>query len=560
MIQESKKWSAQLLVVLVSCLAVLIGWRIYTMAIVPDGTPHWDEAAHALRGILISEDLQHRDWSGFFYDSYRQVYWPPLQSWFVGTAFFMGSVSMVSARAVSLLVFLLAALLLFITGINMSQQYREVIAAVAAILFLTNTEMASHAAEVMLEIYGVLFVITTILLYFLSTKHPNESKIYFLLGLSITAAYFAKANYGILLCMVVLITAVIDVRFRVRKLLTRQTFFILLPLLVVFPLWFAYPPKIVSTWQALVNVPFGVQDPFTVAGFLFYPRALVGMADAGWMFAIWVVVFVAAFWYWRDRNTRFLLILITLQFVLGQIHHTKVVRHLIPILPAIFLLVGYMLAQWWASGTSGARFWLPRAASAALLIAATITFLQTYQAEERQTDQDLIAYLGEMARTYDSLLVIGSMDLSQPSPPVLDWNLITKEDVLDISHSGVTMHYEQDRAAQALFKKIPVPTLQNMILPVLQRADSTLGLRTLYLGLPAGTRYSTGSAGLELFLRDQWGVEGVNLVLVLSRNDETGRFPELAIKPALEKLGLEQVNSQSFSQTRVTIYQKGELP
>ncbi|MCA9874121.1 MAG: glycosyltransferase family 39 protein [Anaerolineales bacterium] len=557
MIHGSKKWRFQFLIV-VCCFAALIGWRIYTMAIAPDGAPHWDEAAHTLRGILISEDIQQRDWPGFFYDSYRQVYWPPLQSWFVGAAFLIGPVSMVAARAVSLVVFLLAAILLYITGINMTRQYREVAAVIAAILFLTNTEMAAHAAEVMLEIYGILFLIITFLLYFITTKYPHESKVYFLLGLSVAATYFAKANYGILLFMVILIGAVMDVRFRVRKLLTREMFFFLLPITVIFAIWFAYPPKITSTWQALVNVPFGVQEPYTAAGLLFYPRALVSMAGAGWMFAVWLAAFVAAFWYGRDRNVRFLLILITLQFLLGQIHHTKVVRHLLPILPAIFLLIGYVLAQWWASGKRGVKFWLPRAASVGLLVAATLAFAQTYEANARQTDHALIAYLSEMARTQDSLLLIGSMDLVQPSPPVLDWNLTAKENVLDISHSGVTMHYEQDRAAQDLFKKIPVQALQNTILPVLQRADSTLGLRTLYLGLPAGTRYSTGPAGLESFLREQWGVEGVNSVVVLSRKDDAGRFPESAIKPALENLGLQQVESQSFSQTKVTVYQTGE--
>ncbi len=557
MIQGNKKWQICFRIIM-SCFAMFIGWRIYTMAILPDGLPHWDEAAHALKGILIFKDIEQGDWLGFFYDTYRQVYWPPLQSWFVGAAFLISPLSMVSARTISLVVFLLAALLFYITGLNMRQRYGEIVATIAVILFLTNITMASHAAEVMLEIYGILFLIITFLLYFVLTKNPNESRFHFLLGLSVAATYFAKANYGILLFTVIVIETLIYVRLHVRKVLTRQSFFFLLPLILIFALWFAYPPKITSTWQALRNVPFGVQNPYTVVGFLFYPRALLTMAGSSWMLALWVAVFVSSFWYWEDRNIRFLLILITLQFLLGQIHHTKVIRHHLPILPAIFLLTGYMLTQFWVIGKNGAKYWLPRLATAGLLTVVTILFWLTFQVGSSKTDQALISYLSEIARTQDSSLFIGSMDLTQPSPPLLDWDLVAQEKVLDISQSGVIMHYEQDLAAQAFFKKIPSLFLQNTILPVLQRSQSSLGLRTLYLGLPASTYYSTGSVGLESFLRDQWDVEGLKTVVVLSRNDGTGRFPESTIKPALEILGLEPVESQSFSQTRVTIYQPGE--
>jgi len=51
------------------------------------GTLGWDESAHALYGLLIAHDLSQHDWISLLYDTYRQVYWPPLYSWLAGLLF-----------------------------------------------------------------------------------------------------------------------------------------------------------------------------------------------------------------------------------------------------------------------------------------------------------------------------------------------------------------------------------------------------------------------------------------------------------------------------------------
>jgi 4-amino-4-deoxy-L-arabinose transferase-like glycosyltransferase len=553
---EARKWRFLFRIGMV-CLGLFMGWRIYMSAIVPGSVPHWDEAAHALKGLLIAEDLKRGDWAGFLYDSYRQVYWPPLLSWFVGVALLVASPSIVTARLVSLGVFLLSAFFLYLAGLQMERERGELIAVVAVVLFLTNQAIVGHAAEVMLEIYGILFLILTFLLYFAITRRPEKTWLHFLLGLSVAGAYFAKSNYGILLFIVIVIAALLDVGFHVRRLLTRQMFYFLIPLIIIFALWFAYPPKIASTWQAMVNVPFGEQDPFTVTGFLFYPHALFEMAGSWWLFVVWATAFLISFRYWRDKNMRFLLLLILFQLALGQIHHTKVVRHHLPVLPAVFLLTGYVLAQTWAWGKVGIRYWLPRVASLALLAGTIITFSLMYQPITRKTDETLIAYLEEIAATHESIWLIGSMDLVQPAAPVLDWELAVQGKVLSVFHSGATMHYEQDRAAQSLLSTMPVPVLQQMVLPVLERSESSAPIRTLYLGLPSGTMYSSGAEGLEAFLRYQGGVDMLETAVVLSRKDDTGRFPESSIGAVLKKMGLEPGESRIFTQTKVTIYQTG---
>lgn len=554
---ENRKWRMIIRIGMIG-FGLLMGWRIYSLAVAPGGVPYWDEAAHALKGLLIAEDIRQGDGASFIYDSYRQVYWPPLQSWFVGPALLVGSVSIVTARAVSLIMFLLAALFIYFAGLKMNRLWGEVIAVVATVLFLTNPAMVSYGAQVMLEIYGVLFVIAAFFFYFAITQNPEKLWPHFLLGVCIVGAYFAKSNYGILLFIAVFIAALIDVRFRLRQLLTRQTFYFLLPQIIIFALWFAYPPKLISTWQAMVNAPFGVQDPFTVEGFLFYPRALLTMAGSPWMLLVWIATFVVSFWYGRDKNIRFLLIFVSIQLILGQIHHTKVVRHHLLILPAIFLLTGYLLARSLNWGKGSIKFWLPRVATVALLVMSVMAFWLTYQPSIRKTDEALITYLDEIVRGSGPILLIGSTDMTYPSPPELDWILASEYDVLDVTHSGAAMHYEQARALQSMLNKVPVSGVPEAFSPILARSESPLGLRTLYLGLPVGTGYSSGTKGVESFLRYQNGAETLETAVVLSRVDIEGNYPESMIAPALENLGLEPVENQDFSKIKVTIYKTGD--
>jgi hypothetical protein len=118
--------------------ALTVGWCIHHFLIRPSGVFHWDEAAHSLKGLLIARDLGSGDWLGFLYDTYRQVYWPPLDSWFLGLAFLIREPTTIIARNVSLIFFLLSALMIYCAALQFRQRYREVGAAIATTLFLTS--------------------------------------------------------------------------------------------------------------------------------------------------------------------------------------------------------------------------------------------------------------------------------------------------------------------------------------------------------------------------------------------------------------------------------------
>ncbi|MCS7003233.1 MAG: hypothetical protein NZ518_10335, partial [Dehalococcoidia bacterium] len=75
---------------------------ILVRVIIPSGTMGWDEGYHALWGARILADLRQGDALAFAYDSYRQVYWPPLHSWWMAFWFAIAGETTVVARASSL--------------------------------------------------------------------------------------------------------------------------------------------------------------------------------------------------------------------------------------------------------------------------------------------------------------------------------------------------------------------------------------------------------------------------------------------------------------------------
>jgi hypothetical protein len=147
------------------CFGLAVGWQVYQREILPSGPFHWDEAAHSLKGLLIAYDLQSHDWLSFLYDTYRQVYWPPLHSWFLSIAFLVHAPTVATARAISLILFLLGGFVIYCAALQLPARYREVSASIATTLFLTSPLILSLAGQAMLEVPGVFFICLTIFVF-----------------------------------------------------------------------------------------------------------------------------------------------------------------------------------------------------------------------------------------------------------------------------------------------------------------------------------------------------------------------------------------------------------
>lgn len=468
---------------LLVCAILAAGWFVHENLILPAGAFQYDEAAHALRGQLIAWDIQHGDWLAFLFDTYRQVYWPPLHAWLTGGLFLFRDATEANARTLSLFLWIGLALTLYFAGRRLSAPGGTATGVVAALLALTSPLLLKYAAMCMLEIPGLLAVSLSLWAYF-RTLDDDTPGANVLLAAALLATFFTKVNYGVLLCMAVAVMRLLDARFHPRRLITRSNFWLAAPMAIVFAIWFAYPAKILLTWQLLVHRPIGGLDPFSLEGLLFYPRALVELSGSPLLFAAYAASLAAALRRWRNRKLRLLVLVFAIQFLIGELHHTKDIRHLLPVLPALLLLTDHYCGVWWErarAASHGTVVWAPRLVTALLLIIAT-TLPAKVQPENRAAGKLVSEYLSSLAANPGPALVVGAKEVESLPLPLIDYVLI-REGRLDPPQAGAIMQPREERKLASLAQRLP-GWLAGLVMPVFTRSEKPEKTRTIFVGLP----------------------------------------------------------------------------
>ena len=533
------------------CFVLFVGFRVYNDIVVFRNTLIYDEAFHSLKGLLIADDLRNADWVSLLYDSYRQVYFPPLYSLLTGLTFLILPANTVTAVVFSLFMFLLTGVLIYLAALELDDKSGDWIAIIAAVLFLTSPVLIEYASMAMIEAAGLCMLTLTLYVYFKLTRRPDSLLLNFLFGLGIVVTYFMKSNYGVLLMVVTLIALLIGVKFRLKRLFTRQNFYFILPIIIAFVIWFAYPPKLISTWNAMVNYAWGVRDTYSFQGMLFYPKALVHISGSVWLFVVLLISLIVSIRFFRDKRIRYLVLLILVQLVIGQLHHTKVDRHIFPVLPALYLLTGFVLLKWWNWKPLGNRiidFWFPRITTLILLLYSTYLFFNALTPIGVRINTEVNETIASLISEDDSTLIISAMWIQGLNPPALDWHLITDYDVLEVSQSGIAMNLVWDeRAADLVNQFDSIPLVKDLLIPTLTRADLRSQSRTLCLGQPDYAPYSQSSSGLRKYLqamRERWEFDKV---VVLTTRDPKADYPVSFIEPILQDMGFVLSTSEDVS-------------
>ena len=535
--------------------SLIVALSIYTEVIRQSGDFGWDEAAHALRGLIIARDLKQGDWLGFLYDSYRQVYWPPVHSWLTGIAFLIGGTSTTAARTVSLVAFVMAAWAIYLAALQMEKQDGDVAATVAATLFMTSPSLIAFAGQSMLEIPGLLFLILTFLVYFKLNSGVHQPRDYALLGLAVSATYFVKSNYGALLVIAIFTVSLIEAGLRPSQLLTRANLYAVLPLLVLFPIWFAYAPKLTETWRTLINQPFGVTEPYGPEGLLFYPLGFLRVSGSAWILGLLLISLLVALKFRQDKNVKFLITLVLIQVLIGQIHHTKVDRHIFPTLPALFLLTGHVLARWWRWSeqvNKGVKRWLPRLCTALIVASSINLFVAALRPSSTSYDTETIRSIVAAVPADGTTLLIGSSDIRNPSPPPLDWELVADENLLAASQTGTTADWEAVQNIISAMHSGNFPDwVKDAILPLVNRAEGRM--RSLYLGLPPHAAYSRSRDGFRTYLRALARSYPFDCAVVITSMAAGARYPMSYLEPGLQEVGLYSASTEKLQRRNIRI-------
>ena len=513
----------------------------------------WDENPHSVWGLLIAFDLQQGDWLSLLFDIYRQVYWPPLCSLLSGVAFIIGGPTVVTARALSVISLMLLAPILYLATRRMPAPKLEMKGIIVLLLALSSPAMINWAALAMLEMPGLALITLAILAFFLLPEDGSQPGRCMFMGLTIAAAYMMKTNYGMLLGMALVITWAIDLRLRPHRHLIREIQWVVLPLCVVFAVWFAYPPKLAATLRALMDQPYTFANPYGWEALTFYPKAFVRMSGSLWMAALYVISVLAAFRSWRNRKIRFILVFVLMQFLLAELHQTKTDRHILPMFPALYLLAGHMLAAWWVRTRHDAnrlrRWAAPVATVLVLAYAASLPFGISPPAAS-ETGMEVVEYVISEMRSRDSTLVLGTRDIKIPRVAFLDWELITREKILQPPQAGTISEAQQERSLSEWLANSRIPDwLAQPVITVLSRAERPGNNRTYFAGLPGS---HTDEGFIEYFAGAHRRGRFNAVVVMTSLNDQS-EYPLSYLEPALQKAGLVQVSSRQFHNFTISV-------
>ncbi|GIW08928.1 MAG: hypothetical protein KatS3mg060_3733 [Dehalococcoidia bacterium] len=463
--------------------AIAVAWLLLVRSVLPAGPFLWDEGYHALWAARIAADLRAGDLLGVAYDSYRQVYWPPLYSWLVAPVILLGGYSTELVRSVGLIALVATSLTLYAAGRGFGSGNAALLGGLtASAVLLGSRAVLDLATQAMLELPALFFLASGLWLYGrIWCAGGVSSPAYAGLGAVIVLTFLAKQNYGVLLGLAIGGAFLIDgewLRLRPSPMARRRRRGQLLAAgvtLLLLAVWFAYPQKIVQTLQSLRNTPWG-PDASSLDGMLFYPRQLGWLAGTWWMAGVWLLALAASLRpaSLRDGRLRLLLLLIVLQGVFAQLSATKIDRHIIPLVPAFALLVGAQASQL-------ARI-RPRLVLAAVVLVVVVQGVDVLPAIRPAGDPSLREpLLAAVAAVGASTLVVGNIDLPY-SPATLDWELL-RGGVLSVDGAGSLSLASESRFASGVLPRLPEPLGQPLRrLP--ERWPGAAGAATLYVGLP----------------------------------------------------------------------------
>ena len=426
-----------------SVLGVLIAYHRWAVSL--GGWMGWDQAHHFYWGNIIYGDLLRGDWLTAVFDSYRQVYWPFLQSWVLAGCFFVFGHGYVAGQLSSLIPYILTGCILSVLAWKLVHPRTLVSPLVTVLLWWSSARFVTEFAIGTYAESLAIFLTSLSLLAAIYAREKQTVTSYYLAGLSSMLVYFSKTDYGLL---VILTTAAGIVLTEPHKRKYEALFRYSLPIACISMLWFAYPPKIAATLDALFNRPQG-PSRWSWEGITYHPAMLAFWCDSTAVFlaGLFCIGYVAL--KYRRDSSLFLLLYLAIALLLHTFSQTKDQKHIVKLLPWFYVFIGLGIGSLYmgmrARPLLRFMFLTVILAAAGLRLSSSVSILRQHRPPALDSSARLIAARINPAR---SALVAGAF--AELSPFYVKNLVLQRRPLARILPDPVYSRFRQSKAGQIL--------------------------------------------------------------------------------------------------------------
>jgi len=320
--------------VIVVMLAVAACASIYSTIVKYQNIPFpYDSAGHAYEGLRIAEDLKAGGIISFIADTYRQAFWPFFHSWVLAPFFILFGNTYSTARAVSLLCFMIFVPAVYFTAAEMDEKRGHWVGLIVVCLALTSLPLLVLSAMSMSEIPGLMMTFLTFLFY-LKALRSGKSFLYVCAGVFMSLTFFTKWHHGVFVIAAIFITQLTYT----KKLFCRTNYSLFLPFILIMTGWFIYPRHLSSFYFATTFQPHYYKF-LSLENFLFYPNSFLHTYNASVIVAVVITVcFIFSLKNIKDPKVRLLAIQIFFGLILMTIKLDKRDRYIVTMVPSVWIL------------------------------------------------------------------------------------------------------------------------------------------------------------------------------------------------------------------------------
>lgn len=326
-----------------SVLFALIVMYVVSHVSVSNAIVAWDEASNMVWGYKVYDAIRTGDWRLFFELTTSQLYYPPLQSWFIGLTSYILGFSVTGVRIVNMLWLLVITPLIFSIGFSFRKTRFDFWAGLIAVaLFLTSPLTLALSGIALKEIMGTALTLITFVFYN-RLEEKNTMRNAVSAAMLMIGLFYFKYNYALFLCAGFGVLGVINFTLKYYTNLRAFAAFWIISIIGI------------GSWvllhgQRLITVFVHGQTPQTIGigtwadKILFFPKSVVFVYAPNVVVGLFIICafFYALVWY-KNATIRALWVVVLVYFcILGVYTDNLHERYVFPIMPLLYILASYV--------------------------------------------------------------------------------------------------------------------------------------------------------------------------------------------------------------------------